>query len=210
MSLDGVRMLTDTASDSECSNDCPVLSLTDYVTKNGGFAGVNGTYFCPTDYADCASKKNTFDFPVYNSRLHKWMSQASLGWGGRSVFYYDGGGYHYNQNAQNYPGGPTAAIINYPGLVNGGQVQIDDNQSGLSDKQKAKGPKVAIGTRGPQNVMVVITSNATMLESAHVLKSLGATGALNLDDGGSTALYYSGRYLAGPGRSLPNAVIFAR
>ena len=58
--------------------------------------------------------------------------------------------------------------------------------------------------------MIVIERSVTMQEFAYVFKSLGATGALNLDDGGSTALYYNGRYLAGPGRALPNAVIFAR
>jgi len=100
--------------------------------------------------------------------------------------------------------------MNYPGLVNGGQVQIDDNQSGLSDKQKAKGTKVILATRNSANVMVILVYSATMQEAAYVAQSLGATGALNLDDGGSTALYYSGRYVAGPGRSLPNAVIFAR
>jgi hypothetical protein len=36
---------------------------------------------------------------------------------------------------------------NYPGLVDGGQVQIDDNQSGLSDKQRAVGSKIGIGIR---------------------------------------------------------------
>jgi exopolysaccharide biosynthesis protein len=48
-----------------------------------------------------------------------------------------------------------------------------------------------------------------MQEFAYVFKSLGATGALNLDTGGSTALYYGGRYVYGPGRDIPNAIIFA-
>jgi len=49
-----------------------------------------------------------------------------------------------------------------------------------------------------------------MQQFAHVFKSLGATGALNLDTGGSAALYNSGRYVVGPGRDLPNAIIFAK
>jgi len=210
MSLDGVRMLTDTASDSECTTDCPTLPLADYVTRNGGFAGVNGTYFCPADYSECSQKKNSFDFPVFNSRLHQWMSQGSLGWGGRSLFFHDGSGFQYRQDSTGYPGSPNGAIINYPGLINGGNVQIDDNQSGLSDKQKAKNTKVGIGTRNSSNVMVVVGYSVTMREFAYVFKALGATGALNLDSGGSAAVHYSGRYIVGPGRSLPNAVIFAR
>jgi exopolysaccharide biosynthesis protein len=80
----------------------------------------------------------------------------------------------------------------------------------LSDKQKAKGTKVGIGVRGSRNIMVVVANNINMQEFAYVFKSLGADGALNLDTGGSIALYSNGRYIFGPGRSIPNAVIFAR
>lgn len=114
------------------------------------------------------------------------------------------------QNSSGFSGGLNAGIVNYPGLVNGGVVQIDDNQSGLSDKQKAVGTKVGIGLRDSKNVMIVIASNVNMQQFAYVFKSLGATGALNLDTGGSTAMYYNGKYLYGPGRNIPNAVIFAR
>src|SRR3989338_4325402 len=52
--LNLARMITDTGNDGDCGNDCTTLPLGDYVAKNGGFAGVNGTYFCPIDYAECA------------------------------------------------------------------------------------------------------------------------------------------------------------
>lgn len=206
--LNSARVITDTASDSDCGDNCPVLSLMDYVNRNGGFAGVNGTYFCPQEYPECASKKNSFDFSVYNTRLGKWINEGMLSWGGRAMVYFEGGGAYYQQNA-GHKGGITAGIVNYPGLLSGGAVQIDDNQSGLSDKQKAKGTKVGIGVRGNKNVMVVVASNANMQDFAYIFKSLGADGALNLDDGGSTALI-NGGYIYGPGRALPNAIIFAR
>jgi exopolysaccharide biosynthesis protein len=203
-------MLTDTGNDDNCANGCVTLPLVNYVSRDGGFAGVNGTYFCPAAYPDCAGKTDSFDFPVYNTRLGKWINSDKLGWAERrAIFYTDGSGAHYQNNSAGFGGGLTAGIINYPGLVDGGNVQIDDNQSGLSDKQRAKGTKVGIGLRDSQTVMVVIAGNVNMLEFAHIFKSLGATGALNLDDGGSTALVYGGRYIYGPGRNLPNAVIFA-
>lgn len=211
LDLATTRVVTDTASDSDCPTDCPVLSLRDFVTRNNGFAGVNGTYFCPSTYPECASKTNSFDFPVYNTRLNRWINGGNLGWGGRSLFFTRGdGSSEYQQDSTAYPGSPQSAIINYPGLVHGGNIQIDDNQSGLSDKQKVKGTKVGIGLRDSRNVMVVIAQNVTMLEFAHVFKSLGATGALNLDSGGSTALFYNSSYVYGPGRNLPNSVIFVR
>ncbi len=210
LDLSTTRVIIDTANDDTCATGCAVLSLASFVARNGGFAGVNGTYFCPASYPECASKTNSFDFPVFNSRLRKWINGGNLGWGGRSLLYVDGSGVQYRQNSTQYPGSPDTAIINYPGLVDGGNVQVDDNQSGLSDKQKIKSTKVGIGTRNSNNILVVIAYNVNMNEFAHVFKSLGATGALNLDTGGSAALYNNGRYVIGPGRDLPNAIVFAR
>lgn len=208
--LGSAKVATDTANDSDCANNCPVLSLASFVARNGGYAGVNGAYFCPAAYPECAGKTNSFDFPVYNTRLGKWINAGNLSWNGRAMFYVDGGGAHYLQNANSFGGGLTAGIVNYPGLVDNGNVQIDDNQSGLSDKQKAVGTKVGIGVKNSNSVMVVIASNVNMQQFAYVFKALGAMGALNLDTGGSTALYYNGGYLFGPGRDLTNAIIFVR
>ncbi len=208
--LNSAHMVTDTGNDLDCGDNCTVLTLQDYVNRNGGFAGVNGTYFCPSTYPECAGKSNSYDFPVWNSRLGHWINGGNLFWNSRAIFYFDGGGAHFLQNSSGFSGGLSAGIVNYPGLVSGGVVQIDDNQSGLSDKQKAVGTKVGIGMRNTKNVMIVIGHSVNMQQFAYIFKSLGAEGALNLDDGGSTALYYNGHYLAGPGRNLPNAIIFAR
>jgi hypothetical protein len=210
VNLASAKMITDTGNDSDCATNCIALLLKDFVTRNSGFAGVNGSYFCPDTYSDCASKTNSYDFPVYNTRLTHWINQDKLGWAERrAMVYTDGGGAHYLHAANAYGGTPNAAIVNYPGLLNGGSVQIDDNQSGLSDKQRSVGTKVGIGVRGSQTIMVVIAKNVNMQQFAYVFKALGADGALNLDTGGSTALMYQGRYIYGPGRNIPNAIIFA-
>ncbi|MBX4205850.1 FecR domain-containing protein, partial [Candidatus Microgenomates bacterium] len=62
-----VKVLTDSASESDCKNDCPVLPLADYATRNNGVAAINGMYFCPGDYPACADKKNSFDTLFFNS-----------------------------------------------------------------------------------------------------------------------------------------------
>lgn len=200
----GAQMVTDTASDSDCANDCPTLSLADFVKRNGGYAGINGTYFCPSDYGDCAAKKNSFDFSVYNSRLSKWINQGQLSWNNRSIIYRDGSGYHYMQNANGFGGGLTAGIVNYPGILNGGQITVE--ASSLSEKQSAKGTKGGIGFNG-SNIFLVIAYGVDMYDFAAVFKALGAQNALNLDGGGSSALY-NGGYKVGPGRALPNAIVF--
>ena len=207
--LNSSHMITDTANDSDCANNCPVTNVADFVNRNGGFAGVNGTYLCPDTYPECSGKTNSFDFPVWNSRLGHWVNGGNLGWNSRSIFYTDGSGAHYNQNASGFGGSLNAGIVNYPGLLDNGNVQIDDNQSGLSDKQRGVNSKTGIGLIDSKHVIVVIASAANMQQFAYIFKALGAKSALNLDNGGSTALYYNGRYLAGPGRNIPNAIIFA-
>ena len=44
---------------------------------------------------------------------------------------------------------------------------------------------------------------------ARVLHAMGMQNALNLDSGGSTALY-SGGYKVGPGRNIPNAIVLVK
>jgi hypothetical protein len=209
LDLGSTRVITDTGNDSDCQTSCNVFNLQTYVSRNGGFAGVNGTYFCPITYPDCSAKTNSYDFSVYNTRLNHWINHGMLSWNSRAMVYFDGGGAHYLQNANSFSGGLNAGLTNFPGLIDNGNVQIDDNQSGLDPKQVAVGTKVGIGVRGTNNIMVVVALNVNMQQFAYVFKSLGASGALNLDTGGSTALYYGGHYVYGPGRDIPNAIIFA-
>jgi hypothetical protein len=208
--LNSARMVTDTGNDNDCGTGCNVFTLQDYVNRNAGFAGVNGTYFCPATYGECSAKTDSYDFPVYNTRLSHWINGGNLFWNSRAIFYFDGSGAHYNQNAKDFGGGLLAGVVNFPGLLDNGNVQIDDGQSGLSDKQKVVGTKVGIGLIDSKHVLVVVASGVNMQQFAYVFKSLGARGALNLDTGGSTALYYGGKYIYGPGRKLPNAIIFAK
>lgn len=198
------QMITDTANDSDCAADCPVKPLAEYINHFGGYAGIHGTYTCPTDYADCASKKNSFDFSVYNTRLSKWINEGNLGWGGRSMIYQDNGGsYHYQQNAGGV-GGIRAGIVNYPGILNDGQITVEANS--LSAKQASKGTKGGIGFND-SNIFLVVAYGVDMSDLATIFKALGAKYALNLDGGGSVALW-NGGYKAGPGRNLPNAIVF--
>lgn len=203
--MSGVRMITDTASDNDCASDCPTLALADYVSRNGAFAGINGTYFCPPDYADCASKKNSFDYPVFNTRLGKWINATNLFWNDRSMMYQEGGQMKFRRDAKSGASG-SGAIVNAPGLVDGGSVIVE--QFPLTSTQRSKGTRGGMGIRG-NIVYLVVARNADMIDFAHIFKSLGADSALNLDGGGSAALWFGG-YKAGPGRTLPNAVVFSR
>lgn len=196
--LGSVTVVTDSANDDDCSNNCPTKPLAQFISENGGHAGINGTYFCPPDYSWCSGKVNTYDFPVWNNRKKKWMEASKLFWDGRGMMLFRGG------SAQFYPcakcsdaaSNITGGIVNYPSLLANGQVLVGDG---------GKGSRGGIGF-GNGKLFLVVARNASYLDLANIFKSLGATDALNLDGGGSTALY-DGGYKAGPGRALPNAII---
>ena len=196
--LSSITVVTDSANDDNCSNNCPAKSLAQFISENGGRAGINGTYFCPPDYSWCSGKVNTYDFPVWNNRKKKWMEAEKLFWDGRGMMIFRGGSPQFYPCAKcsNASSDITGGIVNYPSLLAGGQILVADS---------AKGTRNGIGF-GNGKLFLVSARNSSYLDLANIFKSLGATDALNLDGGGSTALY-DGGYRAGPGRALPNAII---
>jgi len=76
--LNSTKVIVDTASDSDCSDNCPVLALADYIARNGAFAGVNGSYFCPATYPQCANKKNSFDTLLMNKNKKYFNSDNNV------------------------------------------------------------------------------------------------------------------------------------
>jgi len=198
------RVIVDTASASDCYSNCPVLSLASFVSKNGAFAGINGTYFCPADYASCAGKENTFDFLVMNVNKTYFNSDMNVYSTNPGVIF--GEGYTRFVGAIQEWGrdtSPNGVLSNYPLLVAGGNV----NFGGSSDpKLGSKGSRSFVANKG-NTVYIGVVHSATVAESARVLKAMGVDNALNLDNGGSTALWWGG-YKVGPGRNLPNVILF--
>ena len=201
--LNNTRVLVDTASDSSCTNDCPVLPLGMYVGRSGGFAGINGTYFCPATYPQCAGKTNSFDTLLMNKNKVYFNGDNNVYSTVPLVVFKDN--WARFMGASSEWGRDTSVdsvIANQPLLVSGGNVAF----GGDGDPKKGgRGSRSFIGSQGSL-VYIGIVRNATVAQAAIALKVLGLENALNLDSGGSTALWFSG-YKAGPGRSLPNAIV---
>ena len=209
VALSDVKVITASANGDDCKDNCPTKSLADHVKDNGGFAGMNGAYFCPPDYSSCSGKINSSDYAFYKSSSNKWLNKGALTWGDTGLATFNGSSAKFYKKSSDYGGGSvTAGISNYPTLLNGGDVVI--NKDKLTSYQKdVKGARGAIGV-GDSNLYLAIISNATVEDAAYVMKALGAKDALNLDGGGSSALYLNGSYLVGPGRSLPSAVVLVK
>ena len=202
--IGSTRVIVDTASDSTCTDNCPVLPLATYVSRNGAFAGVNGTYFCPAAYPSCAGKTNSFDLLLMNKNKTYFNSDNNVYSANPGVIF--GGGYIRFVSAVSQWGRDTgidSMLSNYPLLVfnNGISFGGDDDP-----KKGSRGARSFVANKG-NTIYIGVVHSATVAESARVMKSLGMENAMNLDDGGSTALW-SGGYKVGPGRDLPNVILF--
>ncbi len=203
--LGATTVVTDDASDDDCSNNCPTKTLQQFINDNGAHAGMNGTYFCPPDYSWCGGKVNSSDFPVWNNHKKKWMNASKLFWGGRGMMVFRPGSAQFFANGGGAPNDITGGLVNYPSLLAGGNVVFNEGSLPAGDKLRQKGTRNAIGF-GSGKIFLLVARNADMYDLVNIFKSLGATDALNTDGGGSSALY-DGGYKVGPGRLLPNAII---
>ncbi|EKD65507.1 MAG: hypothetical protein ACD_50C00066G0001, partial [uncultured bacterium] len=159
-------MIVDTASESDCSDNCPVLPLGDYVSRNGAFAGVNGSYFCPSDYPSCAGKVNTFDTLLmnknkvyFNSENNKFSTVPLIYFSGNSA------GIRGQTLEWGRDTGVDMVIANQGLLLLGGNIMF----GGDGDPKKgSKGGRSFVGNKG-NTAYIGVVHNATVAESAYAL-----------------------------------------
>lgn len=199
----GARVMIETASDSDCADNCPTKTLAEHIAAAGGFAGINGAYFCPPDYPRCQGKVNSFDTLAVNGRTKAVLNRANNVYSTVPlVAAYGSNLSFYDQTVQwGVDTSSTGALANFPRLLRDGSVATGDEGS--------RGMRGFIGTKDGAIVIGHVYS-ASLVDTAEVLKTLGLQNAINLDGGGSSALWYEGGYKVGPGRGLPTAVVLAR
>lgn len=215
--VSGFSVISDTGSVSDCPDGCVARPLKEYVQKFRGFAGIHGAYFCPPDYANCKNVPYQFGAPFYNSSAKQLLNASKVPYGqssllvfdknNKATFFVNGRGFGSVAEFERQNNTIVSAVVgNYPALVNQGQNIV--SKQAMDEKQKTtKGDRGGIGVLGSK-IFLVVAHSATVPDLAAVFAALGVTDALNLDGGGSTALYFNGAYKVGPGRLLPSAVIF--
>lgn len=204
--LSSIIIKTLAANTTDCNSDCPTKPLAQYVQENQGYAGMNGTYFCPPDYAACVNEKNAYDFGVFDSNAGEWRNSSAILWNDLGLFTYTNSALTFYEQSKSFAIQPVAAgLSNFPTLLINGNVVVDEAK--LSSYQKdVRGVRGAVGTDNT-HIYLVVSTPATVTDMAYIMQSLGNQNALNLDGGGSSALYIAGSYKVGPGRALPNAIV---
>lgn len=205
--LNSTRVVVETASSGDCGDGCPVDSLGSFVAKAGGFAGINGPYFCPAEYPSCAGKTNSFDTLLMNKNKTYFNSDNNVYSNVPAVIFQGSSARFVGASSEwGRDTGPDSVIASQPMLLSGGEVRF----GGDGDPKKgSRGSRSFIGNKG-NTVYIGVVRNATVAEVARVLKTMGLENALNLDSGGSTAMMVNGRYIAGPGRNTPFGIVLVR
>jgi len=215
LSNPNLEIITDTADDSDCEENCQAKPLVDYVLASNGFAGVNATYFCSG--SGCGSA-NYYFFPVYNNRLGKCINEDQLKyWTTGPIMAFDANNkFYYFKDSRDFSGvydfekkygvKLQAAIGNKPRLIENKlnlliEWEVDKGQ------REVKTLRNAIGY-AEGKVYLVVARQATVPDLAEIMQAMDMEYALNLDGGNSSALFYNDEYMIGPGRNIPNAIIF--
>jgi hypothetical protein len=205
--LGSTKVIVDTASDSDCGNNCPVMPLANYASRSGAYAAIAGPYFCPASYPSCAGKTNSFDTLLMNKNKHYFNSDNNVYSTIPAAIFSAGSARFVGKSLEwGRDTSPDSVIANYPLLVAGGNVVFGGSGDG---KLTSRGPRGFIATKGSK-VFIGYVLNATTSDQANVMKAMGMDQALNLDEGGSTALWVGGKYVEGPGRDLPFGVLFVK
>lgn len=142
--LNSTRVIVDTASEGDCADNCPVLPLGTYVSRNGAFAGINGSYFCPASYPSCASKKNSFDTLLMNKNKKYFNSDNNV-YSTVPAVIFSGASARFVTQSQQWgrDTGVDSVLANYPLLVFNKSLAAGDSIECGRPGQPAERPRPA-------------------------------------------------------------------
>lgn len=223
-----IKMLTMTASDTKhCGGMCNIKSLKSYVSENKALSGINGTQFRnlqPRDGPN-AITGNHFEHSLFYKSNKKRMhneEKIRINTAPMIVFASNQNWVFYASNLY-FPGIPAfekqyntkvqaafSSADTYGSLIFVYNSKITKEALAFADSFPAnvKTTRSIIALKGSK-VYFIIIPRANYSDAAYVTQSLGMEYAINLDGGGSSALYYKGQYKVGPGRNIPNAIVVA-
>ncbi len=162
-------------------------------------AAITGTYFCAT------SKIPVGDIVIEGERVHFGGVGTSLCITYDNQVRFIRQPLHRQVDWSNY----RLVMGAGPRLLQKGKVSLYPPGEGFRDKRVyASSIRTAVGVTRHNKLLLVATAKpVTLRQLAKVMKRLGATDAIALDGGGSTALYYRREVLVLPKRKLTNLLV---
>ena len=217
-----LRIMTKTADSIPCQGTCQARSLASYIFSNNAFAGLVGSYFCT---GPSCGGVNYYFFPVYNSKskefinedeLKYWTTGPLIAFDHKNRFYYfkDSREFKSQEYFENkYQVELQALISNKPRILENKMNvlidwEVDYRQMDSRQRRNAIAYIEDEKEAGKGKLYLVSVSPVSIDELVRVLQFLEFDYALNIDGGHSSALFYNDEYMVGPGRDIPNAIIF--
>lgn len=168
------------------------------VSRTRPYVAITGTFF------DTKSLKPTGDIALFGTLVYSGVIGSAL-----TV--------DQNNNARIIPletgrqngwQGCETVLCAGPTLVADGKVAIALKHEGFRSTLLSSTRRTAVGiTENGKLLLVCVNRRVSLYDLAKLLIHLKAKDAVLLDGGSSTALYYNGRYLAVPGRTLTNCLV---
>lgn len=96
-----------------------------------------------------------------------------------------------------------------PRLMTRGRITLAPGAEGFRDRSLfARRPRTAVGvTRHGKLLLVSVRRSIYLRRLARIMRALGARDAVAMDGGGSTAMFYRGRFVSRPARRLTNLLV---
>ncbi len=196
--------------------------LKSLIERSNWVAGINGAYFIPRDYTGLADSTNTVR--IMNSDGFSY-SRYYPDTGINGIFGFDSQNIPvlvqnsiYGDKAlrDNYNSGLLlelqSGIANFPILLANwiNLVPRYDSLGLITTKMKLMSTKSFICRTRENDIKMGTITKISMLDVPGFIVRFGCVDAINLDNGGSLAMYDKSKYIVGPGRNIMDAFVIVR
>lgn len=197
-------------------------TLRSLIVSGRGVAGINGAYFLPRDYTGQPDTTNTIRIMWGNGPLY---SRYFPDTGVNGIFWFLRSGlpiviqnniYSEKTLRDNTNSGMILevenGIANFPILLQSGSSLMAryDRAWLITEKMKVKGTKSFICRTANDDIKMGTIGSISMVDVPDFIRRFGCVDAINLDNGGSLAMYDQGKYVVGPGRNIMDAFIIVK
>lgn len=197
-------------------------TLKSLIERSNWVAGINGAYFIPRDYTGLADSTNTVrimnsDGFSYSRYYPDTGINGIFGFDSQNIpFLVQNSIYGNKALRDNYNSGILlelqSGIANFPILLANwiNLVPRYDSLGLITAKMKLMSTKSFICRTKQNDIKMGTITKISMLDVSAFISRFGCVDAINLDNGGSLAMYDKSKYIVGPGRNIMDAFVIVK